>query len=605
MGVIVYFRMLWQFSRWRSALLLVLLLLSSVTQGVGLFLLVPLIDVIQGTGAKAHPLAGKLAAALGSAGLPITLAGLLSLFVALTAARTFIVFHYTIRAERLRLELLDHLRARSFDALLDAGWAWHVTRRKSDMSNLLMTEISRLGVALTVSLRLPVTAFAIIAYACVAVALSIPMTLAAMVLGGALFLAMAHQHRLARAHGRALTEANQQVQQTVEEGLTAIKLIKILGAEMRQSGRMRTHRDQLRDRTLAFGKLIAMRAALVQVSVALAMVAIIYLGAVVIALPLTTLLVMVVLFARLAPLVQEFQTQVTQIAHADAALGNYRDTLQRAGEQSEMALHRPPAPAPDTGVPFRHAIALVDVSYSYPTREGTSLDRVSLSIPHGTTTAIMGPSGAGKSTLADIVMGLLQPDSGTVTIDGVPLDESNRIAWRRSIAYMPQDVFLFHDTIRNNLLWARADASDSELETALRQAAAGFVFALPEGLDTVVGDSGHRLSGGERQRIALARAILQRPQLMILDEATSALDLENEALICRTIAELDDDLTIIILGHRQSVLGFADQLIVLEDGQVKHAQPSASVAGCERGGPAVHGRSCEADPSRKDEVGRT
>lgn len=575
MGVFVYFRMLWQFSRWRSALLLALLLISSVTQGVGLFLLVPLIDVIQGGGPEADPLVGTLVAALGSVGLPVTLPGLLLLFVALTVARALIIFHYTIRAERLRLELLDHLRAQSFDALLDAGWAWHVTRRKSDMSNLLMTEISRLGVALTVSLRLPVTVFAVLAYVSVAVALSFPMTLAAMGLGGALFLAMSHQHRLAKAHGRALTEANQQVQQTVEEGLSAIKLIKILGAEMRQSGRMRSHRDQLRERTIAFGRMSALRTALFHVSVALAMVGIIYLGAVVIALPLSTLLVMVVLFARLAPLVQEFQSQVTQIAHADAALGNYLDTFRLAGEHSETALSRPVAPAPGAAIAFRHAISLVDVSYSYPTRDGTSLQRVSLSFPHGKTTAIMGPSGAGKSTLADIVMGLLRPDSGTVTIDGVPLDETNRIAWRRSVAYMPQDVFLFHDTIRNNLLWARADAGESELETALRQAAAGFVFALPEGLDTIVGDTGHRLSGGERQRIALARAILLRPQLMILDEATSALDHENEALICRTIAELDEGLTIIILGHRQSVLEFADQVVVLENGEVRHTEAFA------------------------------
>jgi ATP-binding cassette, subfamily C, bacterial len=139
--------------------------------------------------------------------------------------------------------------------------------------------------------------------------------------------------------------------------------------------------------------------------------------------------------------------------------------------------------------------------------------------------AIVGRTGAGKSSLADLLLGLLSPDNGTLLVDGIPLDGALLGHWRRSVGYVPQDNFLFNDTIRANLLWAYPEASEDDFREALSIAAAdGFIGKLPEGLDTVVGERGLRLSGGERQRLGLARALLCRPTLLILDEATSALD---------------------------------------------------------------------------------
>ena len=136
------------------------------------------------------------------------------------------------------------------------------------------------------------------------------------------------------------------------------------------------------------------------------------------------------------------------------------------------------------------------------------------------------------------------------------------------MAYVPQDAFLFHDSIRNNLLWGRPNACEEDLLHALELAAADFVLDLPQGLDTVVGDNGVRFSGGERQRIALARALLKRPSLLILDEATSALDTENEARIRSAIEKLHGGLTVVIIGHRLSTLEHADQVILLDAGRI-------------------------------------
>ena len=153
-------------------------------------------------------------------------------------------------------------------------------------------------------------------------------------------------------------------------------------------------------------------------------------------------------------------------------------------------------------------------------------------------------------------------------LDGTALDPAARRGWREQVAYVQQEPVLFHTTIRENLRWAFPAADDAALDAALRDAAAHFVFALPEGLDTLVGDRGGRLSGGERQRIALARGLLRAPALLILDEATSALDAVSEAAVAEAIAGLHGRLTILIIGHRGALADLADRSLQLENGRI-------------------------------------
>jgi ATP-binding cassette subfamily C protein len=155
-----------------------------------------------------------------------------------------------------------------------------------------------------------------------------------------------------------------------------------------------------------------------------------------------------------------------------------------------------------------------------------------------------------------------------VLVDGTPLTPQLLPAWRDQIGYVPQDSFHFHDTVRANLLWARPEASEAELLEALEIAAAGFVARLPQGLDTVLGDRGVRLSGGERQRIALARALVRRPAMLILDEATSSLDSENERRVQDAIERLHGRLTVLVITHRLTTVRLADSIHVLEAGRL-------------------------------------
>jgi ATP-binding cassette subfamily C protein len=232
-----------------------------------------------------------------------------------------------------------------------------------------------------------------------------------------------------------------------------------------------------------------------------------------------------------------------------------------------------PMPVAAQRLELRHELQLNNVDFRYDKDGGpATLEAIDVIIPAGSTTAIVGHTGAGKSTFADLLLGLMTPETGSILIDGVPLTGPLLANWRRSVGYVPQDNFLFNDTVRANLLWARPEASDEDLRRPLSIAACdGFITALPEGLDTMVGERGVRLSGGERQRLGLARALLRNPTLLVLDEATSALDNQTERAVQSAIELLHGSMTIIIIAHRLSTIRGADRILVLERGRLVQA----------------------------------
>ena len=216
-------------------------------------------------------------------------------------------------------------------------------------------------------------------------------------------------------------------------------------------------------------------------------------------------------------------------------------------------------------------VEVLDVSFTYPGRVEPALRDVSLSVPAGTTAAIVGPSGAGKSTLAALLLRFWDPDRGAVRLAGAD-------ARRYRLALVAQDTYLFHLTLRENILLARPGASEAEVAAAVERASLGeFVAALPEGLDTVVGERGTRLSGGQRQRVAIARAFLKDAPILILDEATSHLDVVNEQAVHEALERLARHRTTLIIAHRLSTVRRADEIIVLDAGRVVEAGPHAAL----------------------------
>ena len=201
--------------------------------------------------------------------------------------------------------------------------------------------------------------------------------------------------------------------------------------------------------------------------------------------------------------------------------------------------------------------------------ENQILQDIALELRHGEWLALTGPTGAGKTTLADVMLMLLRPDAGTLQIDGQNVDEETASRWRDQAAYVPQDVVLFDATVRDNLRLYVPDATDEELEAALRQSAADFVMTqLPEGLDTRTGPGGRWLSGGERQRIGIARALLRKPGFLVLDEPTAALDVETQSRLMDALAGLERTMSVVFITHRPELLRLADKIIGIEDGRI-------------------------------------
>ncbi|HJR19774.1 MAG TPA: ABC transporter ATP-binding protein [Actinomycetota bacterium] len=213
-------------------------------------------------------------------------------------------------------------------------------------------------------------------------------------------------------------------------------------------------------------------------------------------------------------------------------------------------------------------IAFEAVSFSYRA-DLPVLQEVSFEVAPGTMTALVGPSGAGKSTIAALVSRLYDPDSGRITLDGLDLRDLTLNAVADAVGVVAQDTFLFHATLRENLLYARPGASRDEMMSAADAAQIhDFVSSLPEGYETVVGERGYRLSGGEKQRVSIARAILKDPKVLVLDEATSALDTRSERLIQQAVAGLLEGRTAIVIAHRLSTILAAEQILVVDAGRI-------------------------------------
>jgi ATP-binding cassette subfamily B protein len=214
-------------------------------------------------------------------------------------------------------------------------------------------------------------------------------------------------------------------------------------------------------------------------------------------------------------------------------------------------------------------VRLEDLTFTYPGSGAAAVAGIALDVPAGSTLALVGETGSGKSTLAALIARLYDPDGGRVTIDGTDLRDMRLVDLTRIVGVVSQETYLLHTTVRENLRYARPDATDADIEAAAKAAQIHDQIAgLPDGYDTVVGSRGHRFSGGEKQRIAIARTLLRDPRVLVLDEATSALDTETERAVQRALDELSRGRTTITIAHRLSTVRGADQIVVIDHGRI-------------------------------------
>ncbi len=544
-------------------------LAATATQGLGLLLLVPLLEVAGvgdgGQGATSGGLAGLARSLLGTVGMSLTLRSLLFAYVVIVAVAAALTAYASVQLVRYRLEFVDGLRQRLYDAVAAAEWKHLAALRRSDVLSTITVNVGWVSMGVFAFLRLSVTAVLVVAQLAVALRISPWITALAAGTGAALLALVSPLVTRSRRLGRELVDANHRVVAAVTGFLDGLKLAKAHGLE---TGHVATFTGAIhssRRSQIAFSAAQAASTAVQVVLTAAVLAVVVDIAVGRLDLDLASLLVVAFIFSRLVPQITSGQQSLQQVAQSLPAFGDLLQVIEDCEAAAEPALA-----GPGGRLRLDRGVTVDGVSFSYGgAGEPAVLHEVSLELPARCTTALVGSSGAGKTTLADIVIGLQAPTTGRVVVDDVALTPSNVRSWRAGIGLVPQDPFLFHDTLRANLLWARPDATDDELWAVLETAAAGdFVRRLPDGLDTLVGDRGTRLSGGERQRVALARALLRRPDLLVLDEATSSLDNTNERAIRAALARLHGETTMLVIAHRLSTVSHADAIVVIDAGRI-------------------------------------
>jgi ATP-binding cassette subfamily C protein len=489
----------------------------------------------------------------------IALANLFAIFT------TYLQFKYS-------WDISHEFSTRLLKTYLQKPYKYFLGLNTATLRSYLLTEVS----TLTSGILVPIIEFISRAFICLVIfALlffldpTIALTMI-VILGGAYFVIYLSRQKLLKRLGGERMQANIDRYQYLEEMLSGIKTVKVFGADhyfyqrFEKASRLfcnihpkvkmvyATPKSILE--IIAFGGILA-----------IALYVYITTGDLSRALPRLTLYAMA--GYRLLPSLQQAFAAASQIKHNLPVIDKLYDDLVTSLNQGPLAKR-----SEIIGIPFEHQIRIEEVAYQYENSDYPALTEVSLNIKKGSVIAFVGSTGSGKTTLTDLITGLLFPTGGRICVDDLPINAKNAATWQHLIAYVPQDVFMFDDSVVNNITIG-ADKSEVDLkhlEQVMKMVQiSDFVKnELPNGIETTVGERGVRLSGGQRQRLGLARALYRNPKVLILDEATSALDSITEQGIIESLKELPKELTIIIVAHRLSTVKYADHIYLIQDGKI-------------------------------------
>jgi ATP-binding cassette subfamily B protein len=405
----------------------------------------------------------------------------------------------------------------------------------------------------------------IVVAAAVMLALNVELGLLALAPGPLIFW-------VAFRYGRKNRPASQEVQQRiaeltaeVEENVGGIRLVKAFAREERQLGRVRDRAQRVFEQSMVSTRLRAFYNPFIGFLPNLGLIVVLIVGGRQAIRGQITVGEFVAFYGYVQVLVGPVRMLGIALGMAQRAVASGARVFEVLDRQPEMTVPAgaPPLPAGDGHVELR------DVSFTYVGADEPVLDGLELDVPAGRTIALVGGTGSGKSTLVSLLPRLYDPSAGSVWIDGADVSQVQLESLRSQVGLVSDDPFLFSDTIRNNIAYARADASQEVIEDAARRADIhDFIVSMPDGYDTLVGERGVTLSGGQRQRVAIARALVMDPRVLILDDATSSVDATTEAAIKRALRELMEGRTTFIIGHRLSTIALAVEIVVLEGGRI-------------------------------------
>ena len=494
---------------------------------------------------------------------PIWIFPLLIFIAAIVRATGAVVGEYVLSAMSFRV--IHTVRCELYESMLELPSAFFTRSKQGDLSNRLTDTTSRLRDTVTDVNKIVIQdGVKLVVLVLLMVSINAVLTTLFLVLTPLIWIVMRIASRRFRKISRRIQASMGEVTQVGQETVHAFKIIRTYGGEAYERARFRLASETNRKQQLKLIATKAMSTQLIQVVVAIAL----------------GLLVGALFFPQLSSGMTAGEL-VTYVGYA-ALLANPTKRLSGvvarvqaglAAAEEIFAQIDHPAEGDQGQAEARRArgeIEFRNVSFRYDGASKNALTDVSFRAVSGETLAIVGSSGSGKTTLAELLLRFHEPLDGEVLLDGIALRDYQKKSLRSQVAFVVQEEVLFNDTIRANIAYGElASATADEIWEAARRARADeFIRALPEGLDTVVGDRGSRLSHGQRQRISIARAFLKNPPILVLDEATSALDTESEAMVQSALEEAMKDRTTLVIAHRLSTVEGADRILVLEEGRV-------------------------------------
>lgn len=493
-------------------------------------------------------------------------AGLLVLYLVNSGLMAVVVYW----GHKLGINIETEMRARAFDHLTRLSWRWYDRARTGKLVARVTRDLEEIGEVAhhgpedaVIAVMTFLGAFALMFFIHPQLAFVVALVVPAM-----LALIMIYGGRMTRTW-RAIYARVGDFNVRLEEALGGVRVVQAFGNEHHESALFASDNQNYRATKLEAYKVMATVSALQYMGLRLVQIVVMVMGAYyVLRGDLTTggfvgFLVLVGVFYR--PL-EKIAAVIETYPRGIAGFRRYQELLATEPEIAD-APDAIPAPALQGDIRFEN------VGFAYDETRPILRD-VELHIRAGETVAFVGPSGAGKTTLLALLPRFYEPTAGRITIDGIALERMQLTSLRRQIGLVSQDVFLFGGTLRENIGYGRLGASDAEILAAARQAQLGpMIEALPEGLDTVVGERGVMLSGGQKQRVAIARAFLKNPPILILDEATSALDSQTEREIQSALDALAVGRTTLVIAHRLGTIRHADRIVVMDQGRIVETGP--------------------------------
>ncbi len=563
-------RLLLDFTRahpWHSLLMMSCLLVAAAAEAVALSALLPLVSALAGPvgagdGLAPEPdgLEARAIEGLQWLGLEPTLGTLLLVVPAGFALRAVLILLARREIGYTVARVARELRLRLIRSLLATSWSYLVAQRVGSFANAYATETTRAARGYLNATWVVMLGLQVVVYVGIAFAISWQATLFAVGVGVVVVAVLGPLVRVGRKSGVKQTKLFRSVLASLTDILQGVKPLKAMAREdcvgpLLEDGTRALERATRRQ-ILSREAIAALQEPIMVGMLCLGLFAMLRLG-----FNIASMSVMTLAVARTLDALNRAQRRYQRVAVQESAYHALMQTIVEA-ERAKESWHGA-APAHLDG-----AIELRAVTFGYG--DVPLFEDFSLEIPAGRITALTGPSGAGKTSIVDLVVGLVKPQAGEVVLDGTSLEEIDLAGWRACVGYVPQEMFLLHDTVAMNVGLGDPEISRDQIVQALKDAHAwAFVSEMPDGLDTVVGERGMALSGGQRQRLVIARAMLKQPRLLILDEATAALDPKSEAVIWDAVRELRGKTTVLAISHQPALFEVADRIYALEDSSVR------------------------------------